>query len=213
MARRSRAVGAGGPAFGRRDDRQGDRRDPVARRRYRHGAGWRSRQRFGRRRRAGTAGGGGRGAARPREGAPPASLPVERMTTPVPSPKASAPSQPSEVPAAAARGALGPPRGPGEKPLASPAVRRRAREAGVDLRQVRGSGPAGRIMHDDLDAFLQGGPQASPSGPARVARTEVETVKVIGLRRRIAQKMTESRRAVHFAYVAEGDVPALQALR
>src|SRR5512143_2566078 len=151
--------------------------------------------------------------AAPREAAPPAAVPIERMTTPVPSPKATAPSEPSEAPAAVARGALGPPRAAGEKPLASPAVRRRAREAGVDLRQVRGSGPAGRITHDDLDAFLQGGPRAAPSGAARVARTEVETVKVIGLRRRIAQKMAESRRAVHFAYVEEVDVTALEELR
>ena len=112
------------------------------------------------------------------------------------------------------RGSLGPPRPAGEKPIASPAVRRRAREAGIDLRQVRGSGPAGRIGHDDLDAFLKSGPPASSSGGGRVARTEVETVKVIGLRRRIAQKMAESkRRAAHFSYVEEVDVTALEDLR
>ena len=55
----------------------------------------------------------------------------------------------------------------GEKPIASPAVRRRAREAGVDLRQVRGTGPAGRISHDDLDAFLRGGAQGRASAGAR----------------------------------------------
>jgi 2-oxoisovalerate dehydrogenase E2 component (dihydrolipoyl transacylase) len=99
------------------------------------------------------------------------------------------------------------------KPITSPAVRRRAREAGVDLRQVRGSGPAGRIGHDDLDAFLRGagGPA---TGVARVANTHVETVKVIGLRRRIAQKMAESKRRVaHFSYVEEVDVTALEELR
>ena len=151
-------------------------------------------------------------AAAPREAHPPAAASVERMTTPAPAPKP-APLTATATPAAA--GSLGPPRPAGEKPLASPAVRRRAREAGVDLRQVRGSGPAGRIGHDDLDLFLKSGPQASPSvGGGRVARSEVETVKVIGLRRRIAQKMAEAkRRAAHFAYVEEVDVTALEDLR
>jgi 2-oxoisovalerate dehydrogenase E2 component (dihydrolipoyl transacylase) len=99
------------------------------------------------------------------------------------------------------------------KPIASPAVRRRARDAGVDLRQVRGSGPAGRIGHDDLDAFLRGAGSVA-TGVARVANTHVETVKVIGLRRRIAQKMAESKRRVaHFSYVEEVDVTALEELR
>jgi len=108
---------------------------------------------------------------------------------------------------------LGPPRPAGEKPLASPAVRKRARDAGVDLRQVRGSGPAGRISHDDLDIFLRSGP-AAPGPAARTANTAVETIKVVGLRRRIAQKMAEAkRRAAHFAYVEEVDATALEDLR
>ena len=153
-------------------------------------------------------------AAAPRQTAPPSEqAPAERMTTPPPAAKA-----PAQTPVSAAtpvaRGSLGPPRPAGEKPLASPAVRRRAREAGVDLRQVRGGGPAGRISHDDLDAFLRSGPSAESAGGGRVARTEVETVKVIGLRRRIAQKMAESkRRAAHFSYVEEVDVTALEELR
>ena len=116
----------------------------------------------------------------------------------------------------ASRQPLGPPRPAGEKPVASPAVRRRAREAGIDLRQVRGSGPAGRIGHDDLDAFLRGATAlaAGGGGPGRVANTAVETIKVVGLRRRIAQRMAEAtRRAAHFAYVEEIDVTALEALR
>ena len=93
-------------------------------------------------------------------------------------------------------------------------MRRRAREAGVDLRQVRGTGPAGRIGHDDLDAFLRGGAARPATGGGRAANTEVETVKVIGLRRRIAQKMAESKRRVaHFSYVEEVDVTALEELR
>jgi 2-oxoisovalerate dehydrogenase E2 component (dihydrolipoyl transacylase) len=152
-------------------------------------------------------------AAAPREAAPPAHPPAERLTTPPPAPKTPPPT-PVETATPVARGSLGPPRPPGEKPIASPAVRRRAREAGIDLRQVRGSGPAGRISHDDLDAFLKSGSSAAAKGGGRVARTEVETVKVIGLRRRIAQKMAESkRRAAHFSYVEEVDVTALEDLR
>jgi 2-oxoisovalerate dehydrogenase E2 component (dihydrolipoyl transacylase) len=100
------------------------------------------------------------------------------------------------------------------KPIASPAVRRRARDAGVDLRQVRGSGPAGRISHDDLDAFLRGASAAAAGGAAPVANTNVETIKMVGLRRRIAQKMAESKRRIaHFSYVEEVDVTALEELR
>jgi Pyruvate/2-oxoglutarate dehydrogenase complex, dihydrolipoamide acyltransferase (E2) component, and related enzymes len=92
-------------------------------------------------------------------------------------------------------------------------VRRRARDAGVDLRQVRGSGPAGRISHDDLDAFLRGAGGTAPRA-ARVANTKVETIKMMGLRRRIAQKMAESKRRIaHFSYVEEVDVTALEELR
>lgn len=113
----------------------------------------------------------------------------------------------------ASRTPIGPPRPPGEKPLASPAVRRRARDAGVDLRQVRGTGPAGRIGHDDLDAFLRGAPKSARS-TGRAANTSVEIVKIIGLRRRIAQKMAESKRRVaHFSYVEEIDVTVLEELR
>jgi 2-oxoisovalerate dehydrogenase E2 component (dihydrolipoyl transacylase) len=100
------------------------------------------------------------------------------------------------------------------KSIASPAVRRRARDAGVDLRQVRGSGPAGRISHDDLDAFLRGAGGAIAGAAARVANTKVETIKMVGLRRRIAQKMAESKRRIaHFSYVEEVDVTALEELR
>ena len=107
----------------------------------------------------------------------------------------------------------GAPRSEGERPLASPAVRLRAREAGVDLRQVAGSGPAGRISHDDLDAFLARGPGA-PSGAARPRNDTVEDIKVVGLRRRIAEKMQLSKaRIPHITYVEEIDVTALEELR
>src|SRR5207245_5261990 len=108
-------------------------------------------------------------------------------------PQSSALSVPTAPSAPVSRAPIGPPRPPGEKPLASPAVRRRAQDAGVDLRQVRGTGPAGRIGHDDLDAFLRGTSKAVAS-TARAANTDVETVKIIALRRRIAQRMAESER-------------------
>ncbi|WP_123148930.1 dihydrolipoamide acetyltransferase family protein [Mesorhizobium delmotii] len=105
------------------------------------------------------------------------------------------------------------PRPEGEKPLASPAVRLRAKEAGVDLRQVRGSGPAGRILHEDIDASLARGPQlAKVSGLAR--NEAVEDIKIIGLRRKIAEKMALAKsRIPHITYVEEIDVTALEDLR
>ncbi len=106
-------------------------------------------------------------------------------------------------------------RQPGEKPLASPAVRKRAWDLGVELRFVPGSGPAGRILHEDLDAYLQGQGAASVrSGPAYAERNDEELVPVIGLRRKIAQKMAESKRRIpHFSYVEEIDVTELEDLR
>jgi len=91
------------------------------------------------------------------------------------------------------------------KPLASPATRRRAKEAGVDLASVQGSGPAGRVLDADLAA----------ARPPTLARREgVTDVRVIGLRRRIAERMMDSyRRIPHFAYVEEVDVTELEALR
>lgn len=107
------------------------------------------------------------------------------------------------------------PRQASDKPLASPAVRKRALDAGIELRYVHGSGPAGRILHEDLDAFLsqpQRAGEQAPSGYAK--RTDSEQVPVIGLRRKIAQRMQDAKRRVaHFSYVEEIDVTALEALR
>ncbi|TGT99216.1 dihydrolipoamide acetyltransferase family protein [Mesorhizobium sp. M5C.F.Ca.ET.164.01.1.1] len=107
----------------------------------------------------------------------------------------------------------GAPRLEGEKPLASPAIRLRAKEAGIDLRQVTGSGPAGRIQHEDIEAFLARGPQlAKISGLAR--NETIEDIKIIGLRRKIAEKMTLAKsRIPHITYVEEIDVTALEDLR
>jgi len=111
----------------------------------------------------------------------------------------------------AARSAI---REPVERPLASPAVRLRAQEAGVDLRQVSATGPAGRITHDDLDQFVARGaqPVAVPAGLAR--KTTTEDIKITGLRRRIAEKMRlASARIPHITYVEEVDVTDLEDLR
>ena len=101
----------------------------------------------------------------------------------------------------------------GTKPLASPAVRRRAREAGIDLSQISGTGPAGRISHDDMDTFISGGGRlAAVQSGAKM--TGVEEVPVIGLRRKIAEKMATSKRsAAHFSYFEEVDITALESLR
>ncbi|TIS86963.1 dihydrolipoamide acetyltransferase family protein [Mesorhizobium sp.] len=124
------------------------------------------------------------------------------------------PAPPPVTPKNSARPAVSTaPRPEGEKPLASPAVRLRAKEAGIDLRQVVGSGPAGRIRHEDIDAFLARGPQlAKISGLAR--NEAVEDIKVIGLRRKIAEKMALAKsRIPHITYVEEIDVTALEELR
>lgn len=104
-------------------------------------------------------------------------------------------------------------RAPGEKPLASPAVRLKAREAGVDLRQVQGTGPAGRISHQDIDAFLLRGPEPTRGG-GLVEQSAVTEVKVVGLRRRIAEKMALSKsRIPHITIVEEINVSPLEDLR
>lgn len=108
-------------------------------------------------------------------------------------------------------------RSAGEKPVASPAVRQRARELGVELAFVPGSGPGGRISHGDLDAYLAGGGRpvaAVAPRPTGVAREGIEDVKIIGLRRRIAEKMQEAKRRIpHYAYVDEVDMTELEDLR
>src|SRR5690606_35765237 len=106
-------------------------------------------------------------------------------------------------------------RQPGERPLASPAVRKRAWDLGIELRYVHGSGPAGRIMHEDLDAYVQGqGATASAALSGYRERHDEEQVPVVGLRRKIAQKMQESKRRIpHFSYVEEIDVTEIEDLR
>ncbi len=100
----------------------------------------------------------------------------------------------------------------GGKPIAAPSVRGRARTLGVDLRYVHGSGPAGRITHEDLDDFAARGGGPAPHG--LYTDHSVEEIRVIGLRRRIAKKMQDAKRRIpHFSYVEEVDVSELETLR
>ncbi|MBS0344194.1 MAG: 2-oxo acid dehydrogenase subunit E2 [Proteobacteria bacterium] len=107
-----------------------------------------------------------------------------------------------------------------DRPIASPAVRRRAWELGVDLKDVAPSGIAGRIVQADLDAHVAArGTRQAAGAPAALAAANAEhdeqqAIPVIGLRRRIALQMQESKRRIpHFSYVEEVDVTELEALR
>ena len=155
--------------------------------------------------------------SRPQQQEPPP--PSAKLEPAAPAPRAVAaesPPRPPEPQKATPRPPepqTGAPRPLGEKPLAAPAVRLKAREAGVDLRFVHGSGPAGRITHPDLDAYIARPPEPSKRS-GRAPNTAVETIKVVGMRRRIAENMAESaRRVAHFSYVEEVDVTALEELR
>ena len=126
--------------------------------------------------------------------------PVEEEATPEPTPA------PAPTPVVVAA--------PGARPLASPAVRQRARESGIDLSTVTGSGPAGRITHGDLESWKAAGSPVAAAGPARTAQTGTTEVPVIGLRRKISESMTESYTTIpHFSYFEEVDITHLDELR
>lgn len=124
-----------------------------------------------------------------------------------PSVPAMAPTRPASLSAGAAA----------DRPIASPAVRRRAWELGVDLKDVAASGTAGRIVHADLDAHVAAHGTRPPDrapGTGSAERNDQQAVPVIGLRRRIALQMQESKRRIpHFSYVEEVDVTEVEALR
>ena len=146
---------------------------------------------------------------------------VEEKAEPAPEATPEPIPEPTPAPEPAPVAVAGPvvERAPGTKPLASPAVRQRARAAGVDLYHVAGSGPAGRITHADLDVHLSGGASRASSsmpmgGSSKVAKTGTEELKVIGLRRKIADSMMASYSSIaHFSYFEEVDVTELEALR
>ncbi|HET7336041.1 MAG TPA: dihydrolipoamide acetyltransferase family protein [Rhizomicrobium sp.] len=134
--------------------------------------------------------------------------PEEKKEETKPAPAKSAPRAETK-PAFATRQA-------GDRPLASPAVRQRARDLGIELQFVPGSGPAGRISHADLDAYVESGGAGGHAGRSALyaKRDGGEDIKVIGLRRKIAEKMQDAKRRIpHFAYVEEIDMTELEDLR
>lgn len=101
-----------------------------------------------------------------------------------------------------------------DKPLAAPSVRLLARDNGIDLRQINGTGPAGRILREDVEQFLLHGRDTAPALQGFAKKTSKEEIKLTGLRRRIAEKMVLSTsRIPHITYVEEVDVTALEELR
>ena len=105
-----------------------------------------------------------------------------------------------------------------KRPTASPSVRRRAREAGMSLLDIHGSGRSGRIQHADLDAALNRAntPHATATTPVSVSTepSAVEEIRIMGMRRKISERMALSKRTIpHFTYVEEVDVTELEALR
>jgi 2-oxoisovalerate dehydrogenase E2 component (dihydrolipoyl transacylase) len=100
---------------------------------------------------------------------------------------------------------------PKDRPIASPSVRRRAWELNLNLGDVPGTGPGGRIMQADLDAVAAARGSPAPTGEER---SDEEAIRVVGVRRKIAQKMQESKRRIpHFTYVEEIDVTEIEGLR
>ena len=138
--------------------------------------------------------------------APPAaeSTPTKVTATPTPAPT------PAPAPARVSSAHAEPLGSVATRPLASPAVRRAAREGGIDLTSLRGTGPSGRITHDDLAAWARG----STGAASRSRRSDTTEIPVIGLRRRIAEQMARSYSNIpHFSYFEEVDVTELEALR
>ena len=132
---------------------------------------------------------------------------VEAASEPEPEPEPASEPEPEPAPAPAT---------PSGRALASPALRRRAREAGIDIAQISGSGPSGRIRNADLDAFIAADGSVTGTEPTAQSakRTDVTEVKVVGLRRKIAEQMTTSKtRIAHFSYFEEADVTELETLR
>ncbi len=124
-------------------------------------------------------------------------------------PEVAAPA-PTPAPQPAAEAAPAP--APSAPILASPAVRQRARDLGVDLSQVHPHGD--RIRHSDLDAYLTYGSGQGYQAPGRSRKREDEEIKVIGMRRRIAENMAAAKRNIpHFTYVEEFDVTELEDMR
>ncbi|NUU37990.1 dihydrolipoamide acetyltransferase family protein [Pseudomonas sp. C2B4] len=157
------------------------------------------------------------GAGNVKESAAPAAAPVKEapvVAAPKVEPVVASKPVAAPRPAAVCQGPIVA-REANERPLASPAVRKHALDLGIQLRLVRGSGPAGRVLHEDLDAYLaQGQSTALSVSSAYIQRNDEEQIPVIGMRRKIAQRMQDAtQRAAHFSYVEEIDVTAVEELR
>jgi 2-oxoisovalerate dehydrogenase E2 component (dihydrolipoyl transacylase) len=121
-------------------------------------------------------------------------------------------SQPDPTRKAPSVGNARAPRPEGQPLLAAPSVRARAREAGIDLRKVVGSGPAGRIVNSDLDAVFDAG--SAPKTTTSRRREGSEDIRIIGLRRKIADRMSlANTRIPHITVIEEIDVTTLEDLR
>ena len=143
-----------------------------------------------------------------------APAPVEEIVEETPAPEPEPVKEEVEEPAPAPAPTPVVVSAPGARPLASPAVRQRARESGIDLTTVAGSGPAGRITHSDLDSWKDAGSPVAAAGPSRAAKTGTTEVPVIGLRRKISESMTASYTTIpHFSYFEEVDITHLDELR
>jgi len=162
---------------------------------------------------------------RPRSPEPDAAAPAVPEPEPGQAPAVEPEAEPAPEPAAASTSAAAHAPGPAEpaepstpprnRVPTSPSIRRRAREAGVDIRLVPGSGPRGRVLRQDFDAYLESAAQRTEqTAPAAIQIAEMEETKVIGVRRVIAERMSASKRDIpHFAYVEEVDITSLEALR
>ena len=127
-------------------------------------------------------------------------------TTPPPVSSTQVSTGADTVPATAARSAEPPQERRLDTILTSPSIRRRARESGVNLADVKGTGPKGRIRLEDWERHLasRDAPKLSTTFPGLSLRTGVEEIRVIGLRRQIAEKMQEAKRHIpHFSYIEE----------
>ena len=140
-----------------------------------------------------------------------------RVPAPTAAPSAAPTAAPTHAPVATVPSTAPRPaaaRQAGDKPLASPAVRKQAWDMGIELQFVAGSGPAGRIMREDLAAHALRGTTQGVQAPRYRELHGEEAIPVIGLRRKIAQKMQDAKRRIpHFSYVEEIDVTELEALR
>lgn len=138
----------------------------------------------------------------------PENAPVEQ---PVDKQPATPPAEPPRAPAA--RSAQDLDDAP-QRIITSPAIRRRAKELGVDLAQVPGTAQGGRITRKDFDQFLKRQAFAGQPASAPVEAPADREIKIIGLRRIIAERMGTAKREIpHFSYVEEIDITELEVLR